>query len=142
MASIKIPEPEKRKFPDFRAGDTVRVVLKIVEGNNERLQAFEGVVIKRRGNGAGEMFTVRKMSFGVGVERTFPVVSPRVTKIEVVRPGRVRRARLFYLRDLSGKAARLTEGTRESQAEETVPAEAAAQPAAPAAKEEPAAVKK
>ena len=86
-------------------GDTVRVHFKIVEGNKERVQAFEGLVIARKNGGARETFTVRKISFGVGVERVFPVHSPRIEKIEVVREGSVRRAKLYYIRDLSGKAA-------------------------------------
>ncbi|MBI5244505.1 MAG: 50S ribosomal protein L19 [Elusimicrobia bacterium] len=125
MPSMKIPEPQKRSVPDFRPGDTVRVHLKVVEGESERVQVFEGVVIKRRGVGAGESFTVRKISFGVGVERTFPLLSPRVQKIEMSRSGKARRARLFYLRKLSGKAARLSEDTR--TAEEAASAEPAAQ---------------
>ncbi len=95
--------------PDFRAGDTVRVHARIVEGSRERVQLFEGVVIKRHGFGISETYTVRKMSNGVGVERTFPLHSPRVDKIDVVRSGRVRRAKLYYLRDRHGKAARIQE---------------------------------
>ncbi|GEN44899.1 50S ribosomal protein L19 [Alkalibacillus haloalkaliphilus] len=95
--------------PEFRAGDSVKVHVKVVEGNRERIQVFEGVVIKRRGGGISETFTVRKISYGVGVERTFPVHSPRVDKIEVSRRGRVRRAKLYYLRNLRGKAARIPE---------------------------------
>lgn len=96
-------------IPAFRPGDTVRVMVKVVEGNRERLQAFEGVVIKRQGAGVNETFTVRRISYGVGVERTFPVHSPRLASIEVVRPGVVRRAKLYYLRNLTGKAARIRE---------------------------------
>ena len=95
--------------PEFRPGDTVRVHALIVEGDRERVQIFEGLVIKRRGYGISETYTVRKMSSGVGVERTFPVHSPRVAKIEVVRKGKVRRAKLYYLRALQGKAARIKE---------------------------------
>lgn len=95
--------------PDFRPGDTVRVHAKVVEGNRERIQVFEGVVIKRQNGGINETFTVRKISYGVGVERTFPLHSPRIDKIEVVRRGRVRRAKLYYLRKLRGKAARIKE---------------------------------
>ncbi|MDQ0159113.1 50S ribosomal protein L19 [Alkalibacillus salilacus] len=95
--------------PEFRAGDSVKVHVKVVEGNRERIQVFEGVVIKRRGGGINESFTVRKISYGVGVERTFPIHSPRVDKIEVSRRGRVRRAKLYYLRNLRGKAARIPE---------------------------------
>lgn len=95
--------------PDFRAGDTVKVHAKVVEGTRERIQVFEGVVIKRQNGGISETFTVRKISYGVGVERTFPVHSPRVAKIEVSRRGIVRRAKLYYLRNLRGKAARIKE---------------------------------
>jgi large subunit ribosomal protein L19 len=95
--------------PDFRPGDTVKVHVKVVEGNRERIQVFEGVIIKRRGGGISETFTVRKISYGVGVERTFPVHSPRVDKIEVSRRGKVRRAKLYYLRALRGKKARIKE---------------------------------
>ena len=99
----------KTNVPVFKAGDTVRVKVKVVEGDNERLQAFDGVVIARRGSGISETFTVRKISFGVGVERIFPVHSPRVDSIEVLKIGKVRRAKLNYLKKLSGKAARLQE---------------------------------
>lgn len=99
----------KTNVPVFKAGDTVRVKVKVVEGDNERLQAFDGVVIARRGSGISETFTVRKISFGVGVERIFPVNSPRVDSIEVLKVGKVRRAKLNYLTKLSGKAARLQE---------------------------------
>ncbi|MEW5954494.1 MAG: 50S ribosomal protein L19 [Bacillota bacterium] len=97
----------KQDLPEFRPGDTVRVHLKVVEGTRERIQVFEGVVIRRRGGGLSETFTVRRVSYGVGVERTFPIHSPRIERIEVVRRGRVRRARLYYLRKLRGKAARI-----------------------------------
>jgi large subunit ribosomal protein L19 len=99
----------KKTIPAFRVGDQVRVLLKIIEGESERLQAFEGTVIRVRGHGLSKMFTVRKISFGVGVERTLPLHSPRIEKIEVVRSGHVRRARLYYLRARTGKAARLDE---------------------------------
>lgn len=98
--------------PNFGPGDTVRVHAKVVEGANERIQIFEGVVLRRMGGGVQESFTVRKMSQGVGVERTFPINSPRVEKIEVVRHGKVRRARLYYLRERSGRAARIKERRR------------------------------
>jgi large subunit ribosomal protein L19 len=98
--------------PDFRAGDTVRVDVRVREGNKERLQAFEGVVVRRKGGGMSETFTVRKVSNGVGVERIFPLHSPVVTNIRIVRHGRVRRAKLYYLRNLSGKAARIRERRR------------------------------
>ncbi|MBE3549717.1 MAG: 50S ribosomal protein L19 [Brockia lithotrophica] len=99
----------KKNVPHFRPGDTVRVAVRVVEGGKERTQVFEGVVIKRQGRGIAETFTVRKISYGVGVERTFPVHSPNVLSIEVVRYGKVRRARLHYLRELRGKAARIKE---------------------------------
>ncbi|GGD27640.1 50S ribosomal protein L19 [Pontibacillus chungwhensis BH030062] len=102
-------EQLREDLPRFKAGDTVKVHVKVVEGSRERIQVFEGVVIKRRGGGISETFTVRKISSGVGVERTFPVHSPRVDKIEVVRRGKVRRAKLYYLRNLRGKAARIKE---------------------------------
>jgi large subunit ribosomal protein L19 len=98
--------------PDFRAGDTVRVHARIVEGTRERIQLFEGVVIKRKGAGIQATYTVRKISNGVGVERIFPLHSPRVAKIDVIRQGRVRRAKLYYLRELNGKAARIPERRR------------------------------
>ena len=97
------------KIPDFRPGDTVRVMARVVEGERERVQAFEGVVIRKRRGGINSSFTVRRVSHGVGVERIFPVHSPRVAKIENLRRGRVRRARLFYLRGRKGKAARIRE---------------------------------
>ncbi|WP_182354170.1 50S ribosomal protein L19 [Flaviflexus huanghaiensis] len=96
-------------IPDFRAGDTVRVNVNIVEGNRSRVQAFQGVVLARRGAGVRETFVVRKMSFGVGVERTFPLHSPSIESIEVISRGRVRRAKLYYLRDRHGKAAKIRE---------------------------------
>ncbi len=99
----------KEDIPSFRPGDTVRVQVKVVEGQRERLQPFEGVVIKRKGSGLRETFTIRKISFGVGVERTFPVHSPRLAKIQVLRRGKVRRAKLYYLRKRKGKAARIKE---------------------------------
>ncbi|ANZ58203.1 50S ribosomal protein L19 [Fructilactobacillus lindneri] len=94
-------------IPDFRAGDTIKVSVKVVEGDNERIQDFTGVVIKRRGAGIQATYTVRKISNGVGVERIFPLNSPRVEKIEVIRHGKVRRSKLYYLRDRQGKAARI-----------------------------------
>ena len=100
---------ETKDWPEFGAGDTVTVTLKIKEGNKERLQAFQGVVIQRRGSGATETFTVRKMSGSVGVERIFPMNSPFIAKIEVKKHGKVRRSKLFYLRELRGKAARIKE---------------------------------
>lgn len=96
-------------IPEFIAGDTVRLQVKVVEGGKERLQQYEGVVISRKGSGVTETFTVRKFSHGVGVERTFPVHSPRIQKFEVLRKGDVRRAKLYYLRDRKGKKARIKE---------------------------------
>ena len=109
----KIDELEREllrtNLPDFRVGDTVRVHYKIVEGDKDRIQVFQGVVVKRQRNGARSTFTVRKVSFNVGVERVFLTHSPRIDKVEVLSKGVVRRARLFYLRDLAGKAARIKE---------------------------------
>ena len=96
-------------IPEFRPGDTVKVHVRVIEGNRSRIQVFQGVVIRRQGGGIRETFTVRKVSFGVGVERTFPVHTPVVEKIEVVTRGDVRRAKLYYLRDLRGKAAKIKE---------------------------------
>lgn len=95
--------------PDFLVGDTVRVFVKVVEGSRERLQAFEGTVMAKRNGSVRETFTVRRVSYGIGVERTFPLHSPRVDRIEVIRRGKVRRAKLYYLRGLSGKAAKIKE---------------------------------
>ncbi len=106
----KYVESKKRKdIPEFRPGDTVRVHVKIKEGDKERLQAFEGTVIARKNTGMGETITVRKISFGHGVERIFPLNAPVIDHIDLVRTGRVRRSKLYYLRDLKGKAARLRE---------------------------------
>jgi large subunit ribosomal protein L19 len=99
----------RKGIPAFRPGDTVKVHVRVVEGNRERVQVFQGVVIKRSGGGLRETFTVRKISFGVGVERTFPVHSPSIAKLEVVQRGHVRRAKLYYLRELRGKKARIKE---------------------------------
>ena len=106
MNIVELIEKEncKENVTDFRVGDTVKVYFKIVEGTKERIQVFEGVVIARKNGSVRETFTVRKISFGVGVERTFPIHSPRIDKIEVTRQGDVRRAKLYYIRDLSGKA--------------------------------------
>ncbi|MBE5746379.1 MAG: 50S ribosomal protein L19 [Clostridiales bacterium] len=111
MNIVDIIEKEnlKNNVPDFNIGDTVRVYVKVVEGDRERLQAYEGVVISKKNGSIRESFTVRRISFGVGVERTFPIHSPRIDRIEVVRKGKVRRAKLYYLRDLTGKAARVKE---------------------------------
>lgn len=102
-------EQLKTEAPQFRIGDTVKVYNKIVEGTRERIQTFEGTVIAKRNGGISETFTVRRISYGVGVEKTFPLHSPRVEKVEVVRTGRVRRAKLYYLRDRVGKAAKVKE---------------------------------
>ena len=99
----------RNDVPAIAIGDTVRVQVKVVEGKNERLQAFEGVVIAKRNGGIRETFTVRRVSYGIGVERTFPLHSPRLDKITVLRRGKVRRAKLYYLRNLSGKAAKIKE---------------------------------
>lgn len=101
----------RAKLPDFTHGDTVKVWVKVREGEKERLQAYEGVVIARTGTGLNESFTVRKISYGEGVERVFPIVSPNVDRVEVLKRGKVRRAKLYYLRDRRGKAARIFEST-------------------------------
>ncbi len=106
-------EQLREDLPEFRPGDTVRVDVRVREGDKERLQAFEGVVIRRKGGGINETFTVRKVSNGVGVERIFPLHSPVVAEIRLLRQGRVRRAKLHYLRELSGKAARIRERQRQ-----------------------------
>jgi large subunit ribosomal protein L19 len=102
-------EQLRQDLPRFRPGDTLKVHVKVIEGSRERIQLFEGVVIKRHGGGISETFTVRKISYGVGVERTFPLHSPKIDKLEVARRGKVRRAKLYYLRELRGKAARIKE---------------------------------
>lgn len=99
----------KKSVPEFSVGDTVKVMVKVIEGNRERLQAFEGIVIARKHGGISETFTVRRLSFGIGVEKTFPVHSPKVADIQVVRKGKVRRAKLYYLRERTGKAAKVKE---------------------------------
>lgn len=111
MNIIETLEKEQLRsdIPDFAPGDTVRVHAKIVEGSRERIQMFEGVVISRQSTGVRETFTVRRISYGIGVERMFPVHSPRIEKIDVLRKGIVRRAKLYYLRNLTGKAARIKE---------------------------------
>ena len=112
-----------RATPEFRPGDTLRVIVKVVEGERERIQAFEGVCIARKNAGVNSNFTLRKISYGEGVERIFPLYSPRITAIEVVRRGAVRRAKLYYLRELRGKAARITERARDtSETEADAPA--------------------
>lgn len=118
MDAIKTVEARqvKESVDDFRIGDTVKVHFRIVEGKTERTQIYEGLVIARRGNGVSRSVTVRKLSYGVGVERVFPVHSPRVQRIEVVRRGRVRRAKLYYIRDRVGKAAKVPELIRKKNA--------------------------
>src|SRR4030095_320108 len=115
----------KTSFPAFKAGDVVKVHCKIIEGEKERIQVFEGVVIARHRNGISTTFTVRKVAYGVGVERIFPLHAPTIDKIEIVTPGRVRRAKLYYLRNLSGKKARITEEQRKLLVAEPLPEEAA-----------------
>lgn len=125
------------KAPDFSPGDTVKVNLKIREGDRERIQAYEGVCIARGGNGVNAKFTVRKISYGEGVERVFPLFSPRIDSIELIRRGSVRRAKLYYLRDRSGKSARITERTTGhgfDNSDDAAPA--AGETAAPKAKKE------
>ena len=110
MDIIKQIEAESlRQVADFNVGDTVKVFVKVVEGNKERLQAYEGTVIARKNGGIRETFTVRRICYGIGVERTFPLNSPKIDRIEIVRRGRVRRAKLYYLRDRKGKAAKVKE---------------------------------
>lgn len=111
MDAIRVVEAGQLKTDreGFVPGDTVRVQVKVVEGEKERVQAFEGVVIRRRGEGLRASFTVRRISYGVGVERTFPLHSPRIDRVQIVRRSRVRRSKLYFLRDLAGKAARLKE---------------------------------
>ena len=110
---IKIVEKDfaadRKPFPDFKPGDTINVHVKIKEGNKERVQQFQGTVIQRRGEGNGESFTVRKVSNGIGVERIFPIVSPSLDKIEILKKGKVRRAKLYYMKGRHGKAARIKE---------------------------------
>jgi large subunit ribosomal protein L19 len=126
-----LEKAQLRRVPDFQSGDRVRVHFQVVEGNRRRTQVFEGVVIRRQGNGARETFTVRKLSFGVGVERTFPVHSPKIEKIEIAARGDVRRAKLYYLRGRVGRAARV----RERRFDPAAAAELAAQEAALAEQE-------
>jgi large subunit ribosomal protein L19 len=111
MNLLQLIEEEARKatIPTFQAGDTVRVHVRVVEGEKERIQVFEGVVIARKGGSNRETFTVRKISYGIGIERIFPLHSPMIEKIDVIRQGRVRRAKLYYLRDKKGRAARIRE---------------------------------
>ena len=99
----------RKDIPQFRAGDELKISVRVIEGNKSRLQVFQGIVIRRQGDGVRETFTIRKVSYGVGVERTFPVLTPVIEKIELVKKGDVRRAKLYYLRDLRGKAAKIRE---------------------------------
>ena len=124
----------RKNLPTFRVGDQIRVTLKIVEGDSERLQAFEGTVIRISGHGLSKMFTVRKISFGIGVERAIPMHSPRIEKIDILRSGHVRRSRLYFLRARTGRAARLDEKVdlRDENAGGTPPAPAKSHVAAPA----------
>ena len=105
-------ENVKQNIPQFSVGDTVKVMIKVIEGDRERLQAFEGVVIARKNGGISETFTVRRISFGIGVEKTFPIHSPKIADIKVTRRGMVRRAKLYYLRERTGKAAKVKEITK------------------------------
>jgi large subunit ribosomal protein L19 len=102
----------KSSIPEFAVGDTVKVMVKVIEGDRERIQAFEGICIAKKNGGISETFTVRRMSFGVGVEKTFPIHSPKIVDIQVVRKGKVRRAKLYYLRARTGKAAKVKEAAR------------------------------
>jgi len=138
-------KPQTKSIPQFRPGDTVRVFIKVVEGESERIQMFEGTVIAKRGHAETASFTVRKISFGVGVERTFPLSSPHIDKIEVVKSGKVRRARLYYLRNLTGQLARLTEqetGTGAGAKTDGAKTEAKAEQVKEAKAEKPSASKK
>jgi large subunit ribosomal protein L19 len=114
MQKTDIVESEylRDDIPDFRPGDTVKIHVRVVEGSRERIQIFQGVVISRKGGGTRETFTVRKISFGIGVERTFPLQSPIISKIDIVSRGKVRRAKLYYLRERMGKAAKIKEKRR------------------------------
>lgn len=138
---VAMEEKKKGATPDFRPGDTVRVHMKVMEGDSERIQVFEGTVISKRGRAEAQTFTVRKISFGVGVERTFPLASPHVDKIELVRTGKARRARLYYLRGLTGRSARLDERGGEEQAPAAEP-KSAPKAAAPKAEPKPEAPQK
>ena len=116
-------EQLRSDIPEFRAGDTVKVYVKVVEGGKERLQAYEGIVIAKRNGSIRESFTVRRISYGVGVERTFPLHSPRIDRVEVVSQGRVRRAKLYYLRDRVGKSAKVRQKRTEKLSQVTVEAQ-------------------
>lgn len=127
----------EKSVPDFQPGDTVKVNVKVIEGTRERLQAFEGVCIARAGGGLNENFTVRKISYGEGVERVFPIYSPLVASIELIRRGRVRRAKLYYLRGLTGKAARIAEKRNKATKAEAKAAKTTKTAPQAAAQEEP-----
>ena len=147
LESINKSQRRQAPLPEFRAGDSIKVWAKIREGEKTRLQAFEGVCIRRVSKGSRSTFTVRKISYGVGVERIFPDNSPNIDKVEVIQRGRVNQARLYYLRDLSGKAARIKEregsnDNRDNDKAEAAPAEAVAAPAEDAAPAAPPAEKK
>ncbi len=135
----KMDALESKKIPPFKAGDTIKVHTKVIEGKRERIQIFEGVCIARKNNGVNSTFTVRKISFGEGVERVFPLHSPNVEKIELVRVGKVRRAKLYYLRELTGRKARITEDIAKAQKIREAEREASAIEAAAQAKAEEAA---
>lgn len=139
---VAMEEKKKGATPDFRPGDTVRVHMKVMEGDSERIQVFEGTVISKRGRAEAQTFTVRKVSFGVGVERTFPMNSPHVDKIELVRTGKARRARLYYLRGLTGKSARLDERGGEEMQAPAAEQKAAPKASAPKAEHKPEAPQK
>ncbi len=122
----------KKDLPQIRVGNTVKVHVKVVEGESERIQPFEGVVTAKRSSGISETFTVRKISFGIGIERTFPLHSPRIVKIEITKKTTARRAKLFYLRELTGKAARLSENEASENVQHAAAAKAETQPEAEA----------
>ena len=132
QAQVEKREAE-RDIPEFRPGDTLRVNVRVVEGTRERIQAFEGVCIARKNAGLNSSFTVRKISYGEGVERVFPLYGPRVDSIEVVRRGAVRRAKLYYLRGRRGKSARIAEDTSQRRTPKNTPDKKTAAPAAPTA---------
>ena len=129
MKNIEAQLGMKNEKFDFRTGDTIKVFTKVVEGDSERVQVFDGVLMGRRGSGISESFTVRKISYGVGVERVFPVHSPRIDKIELVKTGKVRRAKIYYLRELSGKSARLEEKAETLDSSTVAPVPASPAPA-------------
>lgn len=138
LAQIEKSFARTGDFPSFRSGDTLRVHVRIKEGDKERIQVFQGTVISRRGSGTGATFTVRKVSSGIGVERVFPLASPNIAKIEKIRAGVVRRKKLYYLRELTGKSARIREQLADKTAANNAKREASARDAKPAPKEKPA----